>query len=55
MGEGTFVGEETGGGVPVSFVTSSPSDKQETGVNTGAGRRRGISQLDTERVLDKVL
>lgn len=26
VGEGTFVGEEAGGGVPVSFITSSSPD-----------------------------
>lgn len=35
VGEGTFVGEEAGGGVPVSFITSSPPDTEEMGGNTG--------------------
>lgn len=32
VGEGTFVGEEAGGGVPVSFITSSPPDTEDMGV-----------------------
>lgn len=31
VGEGTFVGEEAGGGVPVSFIASSPPDTKKTG------------------------
>lgn len=30
VGEGTFVGEEAGGGVPVSFITSSPPGTEGT-------------------------